>query len=75
MNSTLIGVLLIVFGVVYIRRPTSYRKGIWLKTSVAIRFLSEENYKKYIKGLGILFIMIGVCLVAWEQIIVRFNRP
>jgi len=73
MNLTLVGLVLIVFGVIYLRRPTLYRKGIWLKTSIAIRFLSEEGYKKYIKGLGILFIAGGAGLIAWEQVILRLG--
>jgi hypothetical protein len=73
MNLTLTGLVLIAFGVVYLQRPTLYRRGIWLKTSIAIRFLSEEGYKKYIKLLGILFILIGTCLIAWEQVFVRLG--
>jgi len=67
MNLTYLGLVLIVFGALYMRRPTMYRRGLWLKTSIAIRLLSEENYKKYIKGLGVLFIVVGVGLIAWEQ--------
>jgi len=40
----LAGVVLIGFGLIYIWRPTIFRRGPWLKTSVAIRLLSEQNY-------------------------------
>ena len=43
MRLTIIGLVLIGFGVLYLRKPTVYRRGIWMKTSVAIRTLSEEN--------------------------------
>ena|ERR1022692_2276764 len=64
---TLYGIILIVFGILYIKKQNIYRRGIWLKTSIAIRLLSEENYKKYIKGLGVVFVIVGACLIVWEQ--------
>jgi len=33
----LAGILLMGLGLLYIRKPTVFRRGIWLKTSVAIR--------------------------------------
>lgn len=72
MRLTLLGIFLVVLGVIYIRHPTMFRRGIWLRTSIAVRTLSEENYKKYMKGIGALLIVVGICLVAWEQVIVRF---
>jgi hypothetical protein len=73
MNITLVGIILVVFGLLYLRSPTMYRRGIWLKTSVAIRLLSEENYKKYMRILGAFFIVGGTCLIGWEQLVVRFG--
>jgi len=64
---TFIGIVLIAFGVLYLRQPTVYRRGVWLKTSIAVRLLSEEGYKRYIKGLGTLFVIVGVGLVCWEN--------
>ena len=74
MQLTFIGIVLIAFGVFYLRQPTVYRRGVWLKTSIAIRLLSEEGYKRYIKGLGIVFIIIGVSLVCWENGIANLLR-
>ncbi len=59
------GLLLIGIGVVYLRRPMLYRRGLWLKTSLAIRLLSEVNYRRYIKVLGAIFIAVGACLVTY----------
>ncbi len=58
-----IGFTLIAFGIVYVRWPTVLRRGLWLKTSLAIRLLSEESYKKYMVGLGWLSIVVGCVLV------------
>jgi hypothetical protein len=62
----LIGVALMGIGLIYIWKPNLFRRGIWLKTSVAIRLLSEENYIKYIKGVGAVWIVIGLSLVFWS---------
>lgn len=67
MPLTLGGLVLIAFGVLYLTRPTVYRRGVWLKTSMAIRLLSEDAYKRYIKGLGFAFIFVGLGCVAWDQ--------
>jgi hypothetical protein len=34
-----------------------------MKTSVAIRFLSEDNHRTYMRGLGVILVMIGVVLI------------
>ena len=64
----LAGILLMGLGLLYIRKPTVFRRGIWLKTSVAIRLLSEENYVRYMKGLGAAFVVIGLSLVLWSVV-------
>jgi hypothetical protein len=64
---TFAGLIMIVFGVFYLKNPTLYRRGIWMKTSIAIRTLSENGYKKYMRGLGVVFIAVGGGLVLWDQ--------
>jgi hypothetical protein len=66
-TMTLGGLIMIVFGVLYLRQPTMYRRGIWMKTSIAIRTLSEDGYKKYMRSLGVVFIVVGSGLVLWDQ--------
>ena len=68
MRFVIAGLLLIAFGVLYLRRPSVYRRGLWLKTSLAVRLLSEANYRRYIKGLSAVFIVAGVCLVAYGSV-------
>ena len=58
-----IGSCLIAIGSVYLLNPNLFRRGIWLKTSVAIRTLSPENYVKYIRALGFICIIVGTVLV------------
>jgi len=65
MRFVIAGFVLIGIGVLYLRRPMLYRRGLWLKTSIAIRLLSEANYRRYIKALGVIFIVAGVGLVAY----------
>ena len=64
MSRAIYGIALILIGLVYLWKPTIFRRGIWMKTSIAIRLLSEENYSKYMRVLGILLIGIGIALVA-----------
>jgi MFS superfamily sulfate permease-like transporter len=40
-----------------------FRRGIFLKTSVAIRSLSRESYVTYMNVLGVLFILAGIVVV------------
>ena len=67
MSLTLLGLVLVAFGILYVARPTVYRKGIWMRTSIAIRLLSEDAYKRYIKGLGFVFIVAGFGCIGWDQ--------
>ena len=57
------GLVLIVFGIAYLRWPAMFRRGIFLKTSVAIRLLSRESYVTYMDVLGVLFILAGIVVV------------
>ena len=61
----LVGAMLVGLGLLYLWKPTVFRRGIWLKTSVAVRLLSEENYVRYMRGLGAVFVVIGLSLVLW----------
>ena len=74
MRLTIIGLVLIGYGVLYLRKPTVYRRGLWMKTSIAIRTLSEENYKRYIKGLCVAFILVGAGCVAWDHGLAQFFK-
>jgi hypothetical protein len=63
MNLVFYGIALILFGMLYLWKPTIFRRGLWMKTSIAIRMLSEENYTRYMRGLGVVFIIAGVALI------------
>jgi hypothetical protein len=57
------GLFLIAVGVIYLVKPTIFRRGIWLKTSIAVRTLSEENYIRYMRILGAVIIVAGLALI------------
>jgi uncharacterized membrane protein HdeD (DUF308 family) len=61
----IVGIALIAMGIFYLRNPSVYRHGIWMKTSIAIRLLSEASYRRYMHGLGILQIILGVGCIIW----------
>jgi uncharacterized protein YjeT (DUF2065 family) len=60
----IVGVVIIAIGLVYLAKPTLFRRGIWLKTSIAVRTLSENNYVRYMRIMGALIIVLGIVLVA-----------
>jgi hypothetical protein len=57
------GIVLVLFGALYLWKPTLFRRGLWMKTSIAIRLLSKENYTRYMRGLGVVFIVAGLALI------------
>jgi hypothetical protein len=44
-------------------KPTLFRRGIWLKTSIAVRTLSEQNYVRYMRIMGALLVIVGLLLI------------
>jgi hypothetical protein len=63
MNLIIFGIVLVLFGALYLWKPTLFRRGMWMKTSIAIRLLSDENYTRYMQGLGAVFIVTGIALM------------
>jgi hypothetical protein len=60
--------VLILLGSVYLWKPTIFRRGLWMKTSIAIQTLSETNYTRYMRGLGYVFIAVGVVMILGQVI-------
>jgi uncharacterized protein YjeT (DUF2065 family) len=58
-----VGLFLILVGVIYLAKPTIFRRGIWLKTSIAVRTLSEESYIRYMRILGVVIIVAGLVFI------------
>jgi hypothetical protein len=57
------GLALVAIGIVYLVKPTLFRREIWLKTSIAVRTLSEQNYVRYMRAMGALLVIVGVLLI------------
>ena len=68
MSRVIYGIALILIGLIYLWKPTIFRRGLWMKTSVAIRSFSEENYTKYMRVLGLIFIAAGIALIIYGAI-------
>jgi hypothetical protein len=68
MTGTIYGIALILIGLIYLWKPTMFRRGLWMKTSIAIRMFSEENYTSYMRVLGLIFIAAGIGLVIYGAI-------
>ena len=59
------GFVLIAVGILYVRKPNLFRRGIWMKTGIAERNLSPEGYIKSMRGVGVFNIVVGIALLAW----------
>jgi hypothetical protein len=68
MRPVIYGIVFIVIGAIYIRKPTIFRRGLWMKTSIAIRTLSETNYTRYMRGLGYVLVIAGIVLILSKMI-------
>ena len=68
MTQVIYGIVLILIGLIYLWKPTLFRRGLWMKTSIAIRMFSEENYTKYMRVMGLICIAAGICLIGYAVI-------
>jgi hypothetical protein len=57
------GIALCLLGILYLVKPTLFRRWFWMRTSIAIRTLSEKNYLIYMRGLGVVLILIGIGII------------
>ena len=57
-----IGLVSIAFGALYLFKPGIFRRGIWMKTSLAMRYLSPEAYRKYVRVIGAVWVLLGIYL-------------
>jgi uncharacterized protein YjeT (DUF2065 family) len=63
-----LGIILVVFGILYLIKPDIYRKGIWRKTDILQRKLSPERYKQFMRWLGGVFLVAGSILILLSQV-------
>ena len=63
--ATFAGVFLIAYGILLVRKPNLFRRGIWMKTGIAQRNLSPEAYIKYARGVGVFNIALGIAFFVW----------
>ena len=67
--ATFAGLFLIAYGILLLRKPNLFRRGIWMKTGIAQRNLSPEGYIKYMRGVGVFNIVLGIALLGWGFLI------
>lgn len=63
MNLVIAGIVFVLLGSLYLWKPAIFRRGLWMKTSIAIRMLSETNYTRYMRALGAILIFAGIVLI------------
>lgn len=60
---TILGLVLVAVGVVFLRWPTILRRGMWMHTSIAIRSFSESNYVWYMRVVGAFHVVAGAAVL------------
>ena len=60
---TIFGVVLFAFGSTYLWKPRLFRRGVFMRTSLAIRTFSEHGYTRYMRALGAFLMAVGVILI------------
>ena len=55
-----LGLILTIFGLIYIIKPDLYRRWFWKKTDILQKTLKPENYIKVMRILGVAFLIAGI---------------
>jgi hypothetical protein len=58
------GIILLVFGIVYLARPGIYSQGFWQSVIATQQQASPRNDQKFIRILGGVFVLAGLSLLA-----------
>lgn len=56
------GVILIVFGVIYLIKPNIFQRWFWKKMAISQRFLTPEENVIYMRVLGVILVILGAAL-------------
>jgi uncharacterized protein YjeT (DUF2065 family) len=59
MTDHIYGVVLIIFGLVYLIKPNIFRVGFWKKTAVTQQIFTPKQYNLYMRILGGISILAG----------------
>ncbi len=57
-----IGVLLVVWGILYIVKPDLFERGFWRSIDISRQFSSPEKRSGFLKTFGTILIVIGAVL-------------
>jgi uncharacterized protein YjeT (DUF2065 family) len=58
-----IGLILAIFGLVYVIKPDLYRRWFWKKTDILQQKLSPQKYIRFMRFLGVVFLLVGTALM------------
>lgn len=61
------GLILVFYGILYLKFPFVLGKGYWFKTSFAPIYLQTNEFIKYIKGIAIVLISIGLVILYFDN--------
>jgi hypothetical protein len=61
------GLILVFYGIIYLKFPFILGKGYWFKTSFAPIYLHTKELIKYIRGIAIVLISIGLVVLYFDN--------
>ena len=67
MRNNVYGIILIVFGIIYLIKPDIFKSGFWRKTDITQQIFSEKNYIISMRVLGVVFIVIGTFFILSQR--------
>jgi len=73
MLGIILAVVPILFGILYLRNPNIYRGSFYVSTMILPKILGPVRYIKFMKILGIIFLVIGILLIIFTRTITDLN--
>ena len=67
MEMTIWGVVLLLFGIIYIVKPNIFQRWFWKRTGVFQQIFGPEKYLVFMRVLGGIFIIAGLILLCLVQ--------
>jgi hypothetical protein len=56
------GIIMTLFGILYLIKPNVFRRGIWKETAITQRLFTPQRYTTYMRILGAIFVVAGIVL-------------
>lgn len=69
-----LGLIPLAFGILYLKNPNVFRRGIWIENSIAVRTKTPEEYEGYMRGQGRVWLTAGIIIIVCGVLVMLFGR-